>query len=312
MSRKQFMQKEQSAFSPVIIIIIVGLIIAAAGGYYFMSSKSGGSNPLTSNPVVKAKIEKELADIKDPLIRKHFAAQLSQTTFRTTTKSSGRGEPSSVTEIQMKGESLYYRTIELDNNNKETSHMISMGDTTYVKDYTDGKWWKQTSKPATKTASTEVIPTPESFKDELDKKKDTTQYNKLGEEVCGTLTCYKYEEIDSANKENSRIFWFDNKDFLLRKEQYKFGEFTTTAEYSYDNISINAPSPTKEVPAGKNIYEYLSTGAAGSTLPTNQDIENAQKQLQNWQNEVAPTVQENQEAPTAPDVPAADENSANQ
>lgn len=270
-----------------------------------MSSKSGSS--LSSNPIVKAQIEKELADIKDPLIRKQFAAQLSQTSFRTKTLSSGKGEPASVTEMEIKGESAYYRTIELDSSNKEVSQIISMGDTTYVKDYKDGKWWKQTSKPDATTVS-EAIPTPESFKDELGKKKDTTQYNKLGEEQCGNLTCYKYEEINSANQEGSRIFWFDNKDFLLRKDQFKFGEFTTTVEYSYDNIAINAPSPTKDVPTGKSIYEYLNT-TAGSTGLNNQDLENAKKQLENLQNESAPV---DFELPDVPDFPTSDESSENQ
>lgn len=274
-----------------IAVIAILLIILGGGGYFFLS-KSSGSLPFTLGNSLPKASEKDFEFVADPLVRKHFVAQANQTSFRTKSLSSGRGEGTMVSEVQMKGDKFNFRTVTEDKNGKEISQMIMMGDTTYVKDYKDNKWWKEVAKPGPTSTPTnkEIIPTPESFKDELLKKK-TVQYKQLGTEACGLasggLTCYKYQEIDPENKEATRIFWFDNSKYLLRKEEVGFGEFKTTSEYSYDNIVINAPSPTKDVPEGKSVYEMLYTGSS------------AQQELQKLQKEIptAPPVDTGSETP---------------
>ncbi len=274
-----------------IIAVIVLLVLLGGGGYFFLS-KSSGSLPLPLvNSLPKAS-EKDFEFVTDPLVRKHFVAQANQTSFRTKSLSSGRGEGTMVNEVQMKGDKFNFRTVTEDKNGKEISQMIMMGDTTYVKDYKDNKWWKEVAKPGPTSTPTnkEVVPTPESFKDELLKKK-AVQYKQLGTEACGPsaggITCYKYQETDPENKEATRIFWFDNSKYLLRKEEMGFGEFKTTSEYSYDNIVINTPSPTKDVPEGKSIYEMLYTDTG------------AEQELQKLQKEIptAPPVDTGSETP---------------
>lgn len=278
------MYKNSKGFSPIILILVVLLVL---GGGYFFLSKSGTVNlPGTSNLIQRA-TEKDFEFVKDPLVKKHFVAQANQGSFRTKNISSGRGEDVSVSEVEIKGENFNYGLITQDKSGKEKTHLIVIGDTTYVKDYKDNKWWKQVAKKEEVKDEKEQEAKPQDFKEEFSKKKDV-EYKQLGTELCDSFTCYKYQEIDPENKEGKRTFWFDNQNYLLRKEEYTFGEFTTTVAYSYDNISIDAPSETKDVPEGKNIYEYLYYeylyGDLGiQSAPSSQEMKNAQQELQKFQ-----------------------------
>lgn len=230
------------------------------GGYFLVKS---GKLPISVPGVSQfaARVtEKDFANISDPVLRKHFVAQTNANAVRSITVSSGKGTKDT-TEYQIKGDNFFYRMKEEDGT-KEISHIIMIGDTTYLKDYSDNKWWKQISKP--EETPTETPEKPEDLKTEL-MQEDPSLYKNLGTEACGNLTCYKYEQTfkDSPGK---RTFWFDNKQYLLRKETAGYGEFSTTIEYSYDGISITVPSPTKDVPEGRNIYEYLNSG--GNTSPS--------------------------------------------
>ncbi len=127
--------------------------------------------------------------------------------------------------------------------------------------------------------------------------KSNVTYKKLGEEACGGLTCYKYEEKQGSGDQSTRTFWFDTKELLLRKETNGYGEFKSTEEYSYDNLSVSAPSPTKEVPEGKSIYDYMVAGMMGEDaanqmeeakkmMPKQEEVE---KMMQQYQKDYTPT-----------------------
>lgn len=231
--------------------------------------------------------EAQLSGIKDPLVRKHLVAQANARVYRVSSKSSGRGEPVSITEIQMVGSEVRFHSI-TQVNGKANQEMILIGDTTYVKDFSDGKWWKQVAKTDEKNGENRPFEIPDigDLKEEFTKKQEASEFKSLGTESCGSLTCYKYQEVEAENKEATRTFWFDNKDFLLRKDENKFGEFTSTNEYSYDNINITPPSPTKDVPEGKNIFEMMIPGAAkgsgsgssGGSVPTQAEIDQLMQQ----------------------------------
>ncbi len=230
--------------------------------------------------------EKDLAGISDPLIRRHFVAQANARAYRITSKSSGRGEGTTTTEIQIVGSDMRFHSL-TQMGGKSSQEMIVIGDTTYVKD-PSGVWWKQVNKPTENkedTTSPFKVPKADDIKQEFTKKQEKTEFKQLGTEPCGDRTCYKYQEIDAGNKEGARTFWFDNKDFLLRRDEQKFGEFTTTNEYSYDNISINAPTPTKDVPQGRSVFEYM-TGAPvvpdvkKGSIPTKEELDKLLKQTQ--------------------------------
>lgn len=245
---------------PKIILIVAAVVAAIAGGYFFLSqNKSSVPLPIpgAEQTILPKATEKDFDFITDPTLKKHFVAQSNKTAYRTKTISPGSGLKV-VNEIQIKGDSWSMRDIESDGP-KEIKHMVTIGDTTFLKDYSDNRWWKQTIKFEEKKDEGQNNE-PADFKEEYSKPELT--YKELGKEDCGPsakgLTCFKYEQIFPESPEMKRIFWFDDKDYLLRKDQAGFGEFVGTVEYSYDGINITAPSPTKDVPEGKNIYEYSS------------------------------------------------------
>ena len=167
---------------------------------------------------------------------------------------------------------------------------MTINDTTYVKDYSDNKWWKQTKKevPVQKD-NTQNTPIKQDFENIVSQPTPmpSKEPQKIGEEPCPnipSLTCYKYSEVDAFMGSTSKtIFWFDNKDYLRRKESQENGE--GWSEFEYDNINIQAPSPTKEVPAGKDISEYMAqsylqdispntnSGSTQQNIPVQQPIQ---------------------------------------
>jgi len=264
-----------------IFFLLLTVALLVAGGYYVYTTFQGGpslSSPLdiakqvaSGGNVMMPKVsENDFKDIDDPLIRKHLAAQINIGKYRIRSTSSGMGDGSEqLMEFMMKGSDVHYR-MNQKTSGKDTLDMIVIGDTTYLKDYKDSSWWKQKDKPVEEgkiVADEEEKFKPQDLKEEYTK--PNTTYKSLGEEACGSLTCHKYQELDGSNKEANRTFWFDTKELLLRKEVNGFGEFSATQQYSYDNLNLGAPSPTKNVPEGKSIYDYMAAGMMGSeTYPT--------------------------------------------
>ena len=237
------MSNHQRGIVPLILLAVVG--IAAVAGFFLL--KQGGIDLPGINPLVPRATEKDFEFIEDANVRKNFVAQANQTSYRTRTVSDAAGL-TFVNEVQIKGESFNYRDIEYEPGDKEIKHTINIGDTVYTKDYTDNKWWKQTIKPEELTQE-EKDQEPIDFKEEFSQ--PDLKFKALGKEACGNLTCFKYEQT-SPSIPGTRTFWFDDQKYLLRKEEASYGEFTTRTEYSYDNVNITAPSPTKDVPAGVN------------------------------------------------------------
>ncbi len=241
-------------------IVPVLLCAGLLSGCTNVLSKVPGVSQVTQ--MVQPRVtEKDFEFIDDATLRKHMVAQANATSFRTRMMSSGLGA-TMVQEIAFKGTEFSMRSWQ-ENETKKSAEMIVMGDTTYLKDYKDNTWWKQVAVPNETVESGPVDEVePPDFKKEYTEMKDTTVYKNLGQEACGTLTCYKYTQVDSQNPEGVRTFWFDVKDFLLRKEESGYGEFSSSSVYEYEGIAITAPTPTKDVPAGKSIYEYMIYGDA--------------------------------------------------
>lgn len=249
------------------IVLCAGLL----SGCTNLLSKVPGMSQVTQMTQLRA-TEKDFAFIDDATLRKHMVAQANSTTFRTRMTSSGLGAVT-VQEIQLKDSEMSMRSWQ-EVNEKKSSEMILIGDTTYLKDYKDNSWWKQT---AVKNDAVESDPAddiePIDFKEEYTEMKDTTVYKNLGQEACGTLMCYKYEQSDSANSEGGvRTFWFDVKDYLLRKEESGYGEFSSSSVYEYTNVAVTAPSPTKDVPEGKSIYEFMTYDDAEISESDNEEF----------------------------------------
>lgn len=259
----------------VLFSVISFSTIVFSGCNFLQKSATDTATQLAGQQV----IEQMLKDIEDPLVRQHLAAQFQVRSYRTITDSSGRGQ-TSTTEVQVEGDSAKFRTIITDQG-KVFSDMIVIGDTTYVKDLKDGVWWMQTGKPIqtddAAQSTAQEAPAPDEFQRDFEEKETGTKYTSLGTETCGSLTCYKYRE-ETEGQEGARTFWFDDQKFLLRRDEFTYGEFTTVNTYEYDNVTVNAPSPTKPVPEGKNIYQYL-IGNTGTGFGLPEDFDPSQYQI---------------------------------
>lgn len=263
----------KGSVSPLIIAAVLAVV---AIGYYVLAQQ--GSLPVPGISLTPRATEKDFAFIEDATLRKHFVAQANQTTYRTKSYSTG-ADLNFVTEVQIRGENFNTRDIEYDHSGKETKHKVALGDTAYVKDYADGKWWKQTFTPEEATTEEEETKQPTDFKEEYTKQGPT--YKALGKEPCGNLMCFKYQEQDTEKGGLGllRTFWFDDRKYLLRKEESTAGEFSVQVEYSYDGINITTPSPTKDVPKGKSIYDYYYQAPSNSQVPSAQEIKKIQQQF---------------------------------
>lgn len=235
---------------------------------------------LAQNPI-QQKVEQKAAeaaadvmlkDIEDPLIRKHLAAQFRATSYKVVSQSSGKDLGLTTMMIQTNGTSAKFRTTTTDTKGKVTNDMIVDGDTTYVLDLKDNVWWKQIASKDKKDVSIDFTEkfSPDEMKKQFEENKSKTTYKQLGKETCESLTCYRYQEISTDNGKNglrnegTRTFWFDEKEYLLRKDESKFGEFSSTNTYSYNGVEVKAPSPTKDVPEGKSAYEMMYTPSTPS------------------------------------------------
>lgn len=293
-----------------IVFILVTLAILVGGGYFVYNTvaqnKTSPFSAVTSltqlatgNSMPQV-TEADFLFVEDPLIRKHFAAQANTRIYKTISVSDGRGKgEESIVEIDAQNINTIRMRMMNTSLGKTTSDLITIGDTTYVKDLSDNTWWMQKAKPTDMTNDEELnqYTVPEDFKDMYMEKTDL-KYKALGEEACGSLTCYKYEEV--SNSEGKRTFWFDTKSLLLRKETHSYGEFTSTTTYNYEGISINNPSPTKPVPEGKTVYDMMITSmmpeefqgefeAASKMMPSQDDINTMMKEYESMQDDGQPS-----------------------
>lgn len=251
--------RQKGSVSPLIILAVIAAV--AIGGYFFLNKGSTTGPSITTPVLTQRATEKDFESVTDdPVLKKHLASQVNKTAYRTKGTSPGSGL-TTVTEVQVKGDgSINIRDIENDGP-KEIKNMIMMGDTTYLKDYSDNKWWKQTVKSG-EPEEEEMSDQPVDFKEEYSQ--PNLKFKSLGKEPCGNMTCFKYEQEFTEELQGKRIFWFDDNEYLLRKDQAGYGEFIATLEYTYDGINITEPSPTKDVPEGKSIYEYQNLNYAPS------------------------------------------------
>lgn len=303
----------KGGISPKYIAIGGIVILAVAAGGYFMfnnsTSEPGGIINKITNPSGKV-TEKEFANIQDPLLRKFYVAQANMRKIRT--KMPVGDLPGAVMVYEMEIPADAYsgnsnNSVWREQNGKKSAEYITIGDTTYVKDYSDNKWWKQTKKgEPPPNDSTQNAPIKQEFENIVSQPtpEPANEPQKIGEEPCPnitSLTCYKYAEYNAIRGSTSKtIFWFDNKDYLRRKEMQEDG--TGWSEFEYDNINIQAPSPTKEVPAGKDISEYMAQSYLQGISPNTGSV---QQPPQQYIQQQSSPVQEQYSPPqdTTQDIP---------
>lgn len=260
------------------VSIIIGAVVVLAllgGGYFYMQSKGGGGIPglpgaVGLNPNCK---------YNDPDLCKFVNNWKTLKDYSIKSTSSYQGQKSDIS-MQISGEDKSH--IVMSQSGKESFNVITIGDTTYTKDFTDNKWWKQkASKQEAEIKDKYTLKFDESDKETEDK----TTYKSLGKEPCGNLTCFKYEVINPEMAGTQEFIWFDTNQYLLRKMVTKSKEGETEMTFDYSGVNITAPSPTKDA---KDNQFILPTGGSipGMSQQELDELkkasEDAQKMMQNY------------------------------
>lgn len=238
-----------------VIIIAVVVICLLGSGAYFLFGR---------NPQVK---ESLFSQFEDPLIRRHLAAQANQRQQRFTSQI--QGSPRS-TRIEVDGTNANQPAglSKVTEGDRTISEVVSFGNTYYVKDLSDQKWWQQDLAQNTNDETTgSQLFNPATYFKELQQVDPETSYTKLADEPCGALQCHKYEQKDQGTV--SAVLWFDTEQFLLQKSEQFLPQGKNSVVYSYDAIALGPPANTKPVPSGMSITGFIGTPIGVSNEPSN-------------------------------------------
>ena len=247
------------------LAVILVLIIVLASGIYFFSQKKSDSSSKTPEEVA---VEQAQADCKyDKDICAYFAAQALAMQSGVTITSSSKIANYGLSRNEMKIDGAGNMEINTYKDGQLESSTIIFENTTYFKDK-DGMWY----------AVGEMFgQDQESFKKTLNEVKATyeekngeMQIKKIGEELCGNLTCDKYQTILSENGSTTTIdILVDREKHLARKMEFSFNEGVMTMEYGYEAVSISKPSPIKELPS---LDASSDSSASSGKMPSAEEI----------------------------------------
>lgn len=277
------MPNNQKGLAPVVIIVAV-IVVAAIGGFLFMqkgkmsTGTPGESNSTSSNGFSLSLNSK--CELNDPELCKFVNNWKQLKDYSVTSTSTDKSKNQTKMMFELSGEDKFHITTS--EGDKEAYNVITIGDTTYTKDYSDNKWWKQVTKKDESIKDKVSFNFDDSDKDTTKdtKPEDKTSYKAMGKEACGSRQCFKYQVISSMSGDSIEYIWFDDKEYLLRKErtESKDGE-VTESEFSYDAVKISAPSPVKE--AGKDQVIIPGGGSMNISEEDKKAMESAQKDAQN-------------------------------
>jgi hypothetical protein len=243
-------------------LIVVGVIVLGGIGFagWRVMHKATPANNLSD--AIKQAAAK--CDLDDKDLCKFMASWKDNKYYKATSTFTTDGKTSTST-YESEGTDKFHMVAAGD----VSYEVINIGNTTYTKDPTDGKWWKQTLKPDQQKdlSLKDDLTFDEPTKDE--KEADKTTYKKLGQEPCGNLTCFKYQVIDPSNKDTTEYIWFDTKDYQLRRTLSEGKDGKSDITISYDKVSVTEPSPVKEL--GPN-QVVVPGSSEPMTMPSEEEL----------------------------------------
>lgn len=238
----KYRNQTQTGSMPLVAIVVIAVVIVAALGFAAWRVVSDASNPLES--VANQAAIDACAKENDKDICKFYTSWKIDTKYRVT--STDPGGTSSIFEVD--GNKSRIKT-----SGQMEYEVITIDQTTYTK--AGSVWYKQTIKDPTQDVSKDYKA---DFKDPgtsntTETTASKTTYKSLGKEACGKLTCFKYEVSDTTQTDVKEFIWFDDSGYRLQKSRTETSTGVSEQTYEYDNISINVPSPVKELGADQYI-----------------------------------------------------------
>jgi len=274
--------KDQKGMVPIAIVLVTVVILGAVG-YLVTSKNKTGTNPLSQLKVGRLTLNGN-CDLKDTDLCKYINRAMTGDYFKngivmTTMTIDKDGKTSeSIFELDGKENSRMISS----QDKKETMALVHLGEFTYMKDLSDGKWWKYENKSQNPNPQSQ---NPEDIKEQMKKYtqeyKDKTSYKKIGKEACGKLTCFKYQMVLSDMPDYVQYIYFDDREYLMRKTRTedKSGLVTETS-YEYKSVNIAKPSPVKEGNPWGGAMDNNSPENPGSGI-SQQELKDIQEKIQN-------------------------------
>ncbi|HKU18580.1 MAG TPA: hypothetical protein VJP80_04865 [Candidatus Saccharimonadales bacterium] len=272
-------KKEQGVGHIGAIVVMVVVAAVAVSGYVVWKKHNDMAGV---NPAVSAALKNVQCSMSDKDLCKFFASLKAQkySTINSSTTADGKTNTSL---IQTEGTDKFH----MKSTGELTYETITIGNTIYTKDTTDNKWWKQTIAQADISKYTDNTASPNLTEPDSTTTSKQPTYKKLGTEACGNLTCFKYQVIDPNNPGTSEYIWFDTKSYQLRRDRTVDGGTTLDSTFSYDTVTIVAPSPTKDLGANQYLVpgqsQPVTIPSANTSTPSAQDLQNLINQYQNQQ-----------------------------
>lgn len=248
-----------------LIVAVLVVVAAGAGGWYvYNKNQNKPSNSLDAS--VQEAIKNAKCEYDDKDLCKFFSgwkAQQAHTYTSTTTQADGAKTTSLV---KSENSSKFYMKLD----GATSYEIIQIGDVTYTR-AADGTWWKQTlpKTDVDKYKAQAQTDLEEPATDTSNNSGSKVQYKKIGKEKCGDATCFKYQTIDPSDTKTTSYLWFDDQDYQLRRMQTTSSDHTWDSTYTYEKVSVTAPTPVKELQPD----QYLVPGQSEpATLPATGDL----------------------------------------
>lgn len=228
----------------------VAWLIAAVvviGGGILIAVSAGGGEKLSLNKEIQTKC---MTEVNDELFCKFAGAFGNVNTFKVTATSKSEQGTSS---FEISTDAKDNNQMIVKQNGQEQANVVVYNGTTYLKDYSDGKWFKYASNDPNKPQVTDLKKefAKGDFKSDSGKK---ITYTKIGTESCDKLKCYKYQ-VKDPDTPGDNFLWFDTKNYLLRRITLKDGNSSTEMTVNYEAVNITEPSPTKEVVSSQDLTD---------------------------------------------------------
>lgn len=248
--------KNQQGFAHIALIAVV-VVVAVVGfaGWKVAAAHKKTATKASTSPAVAAPAIAESQDEKDCNTQLHdkdlckFSVNLNLkgVPYHIVMTNSGGSLGNSKVVMDVDAKQNMSMVSTLDGN--EVTSLIMLNGETYAKD-PSGSGWIHYPKDSSAAGQTD-IPTDNiqlSYKDLI---KDGLTYQKIGKEICGQLTCLKYEFHDPKSPSDKNYFWFDTKSYRIQRYSTSGSDGTTDMVFTYQNVKITAPSPVHEFSFGQ-------------------------------------------------------------
>jgi prepilin-type N-terminal cleavage/methylation domain-containing protein len=245
------LKQDNRGFSAVeMVVVIVVLAVIGAVGYVVYknhnkstpTSSSSSTNSGQSNGAATAADTSCLATYHDANLC-HFAGNstnFDKTAYMATLKQTN--SQGTTTDMTLASDGKGNTSLVATSGGQQISS-ISLNGNTYIQSGSGTTWIEY---PSGSSANTSQATNPTSGMS-IGVGSSGITYKAEGTASCGSLTCYKYQILDSAQPSTTQYAWFDNSSYKLREWQSTDStNGTLTMNITYQTVNITAPSPVQQ------------------------------------------------------------------